>query len=143
MRYGLTAEPGYLTGQPVLIRFTLENMTDGDLWVLTWYTPLEGLKGRIFDVTCDGAEIRYEGRMVKRGDPGGKDYVHIPPRGSVSAVVDLSETYSLPACRDCRVRFRGRIHDIVRAKESFPRKSDDHEGMVIEGNFISFRTGDR
>ena len=142
LRYRLAADPGYTAGQPILIRFTLENMADGDLWVLTWYTPLEGLMGRIFTVTCDGREILYEGMMVKRGDPGSKDYMHISPHGSVSAVVDLSEAYPLHACRECRVRFRGRIHDVVRAKGTLPRKSDDHEGMDIEGNSVIFRIGE-
>jgi peptidyl-Lys metalloendopeptidase len=139
IRFTLTAEPGYVTGKPIRITFTLENLTGEDLFVLTWYTPLEGLSGKIFEVICDGRMIPYEGMMVKRGNPGTQDYMHIAPHGSVKVVVDLAEVYSIPSCRECRVTFRGRIHDIVRDGNLLPRKSGDHQWIDIPGNPVRFR----
>ncbi len=142
LRYTLTAEQYYLTGQPVKIDFTLENMTGEDLFILTWYTPLEGLKGKIFEVMCDSRMIPYEGRMVKRGDPPQEDYIRIVEHGSVSAAVDLAEVYRFPACQECRVKFKGRIHDILRNENLLPRRSNDHQWMDIPGNPVSFRIKD-
>jgi peptidyl-Lys metalloendopeptidase len=80
LQYRLQAKENYRLGEPLVIEFTLENLSDHNVWVLTWYTPLEGLKGKIFEVTCDGKPVAYEGIMVKRGDPCRDDYVHIPSK---------------------------------------------------------------
>lgn len=139
LRFFLGAEPAYVTGRPITITFTLENVTNEDLYVLNWYTPLEGLAGKIFDVMCDGKTIRYEGIMVKRGNPRPEDYTYIAPHSTVKVVSDISEVYHIPPCRECRVTFRGRVHDIVREKNLLPRKSGEHLGLDIPGNTVSFR----
>lgn len=84
LKYQLSASNSYVLGKPVIIKFTLYNLLDENIWVLTWYTPLEGLKGKIFLVTCNGKEIPYEGRMVKRGNPTQDDYIYIASKGSAS-----------------------------------------------------------
>jgi hypothetical protein len=77
-------------GESVEVRFILINRSETGLYVLKWYTPLEGLQGDIFRVTRDGEPIPYNGRLVLRGDPTGDDYVHLDPGESVSATVDLA-----------------------------------------------------
>ena len=84
LKYQLSASNSYVLGKPVIIKFTLYNLLDENIWVLTWYTPLEGLKGKIFLVTCNGKEIPYEGRMVKRGNPTQDDYIYIASKGLAS-----------------------------------------------------------
>ena len=59
----------------VRITFTLTNHSDERLYVLTWYTPLEGIFGEIFRVRRDGQAIPYEGPLVMRGDPLPENYV--------------------------------------------------------------------
>lgn len=139
LKYQLSADPVYVSGESVRIGFTLQNTSDENLWVLKWYTPLEGIKGKIFQVTCDGNEIPYEGRMVKRGDPTKDDYIFLAPKDSVFAEVDLSEAYSLPVCNECHVIFKGRIHDIVTDESLLPNKSEKHQWVDIPGNTVSFR----
>lgn len=139
LKYKLNANPKYLVDRPIMIKFTLQNCTDEHLWVLTWYTPLEGLKGKIFLVICNGKEIPYEGPMVKRGDPVRNDYVHIGPMESVSAEIDLSRAYNLPLANECRVQFKGRIYDVVNNEENLPRRRDEHQGVDISGNAVAFR----
>ena len=87
LKYQLSANNSYVVGTPITINFTLENLLDENLWILKWYTPLEGMRGEIFQVNCDGKEIPYEGMMAKRGDPDRDSYMHIVPRGSVSEVL--------------------------------------------------------
>ena len=82
----------------ILISFELENTSNENLWVHTWYTPLEGLKGKIFCVICDGKVIPYEGPMVKRGRPKRDDHIQLLTREPVSARIDLSNAYRLPTC---------------------------------------------
>jgi len=139
LKYSLIAEDSYSMGKPIILGFTLENLTNECFWILTWYTPLEGLKGRIFKVTCSGKEILYNGPMVKRGGPELADYVRIGPKGSVSAKVVLSAAYSLPVSNECRVEFEGRIHDIVRDTNFVFIGRDEHHWIDIKGNAVAFR----
>jgi hypothetical protein len=139
LKYQLSADPSYVAGKSVIIGFTLQNTSDENLWILKWYTPLEGIEGKIFKVTCDGKEIPYEGRMIKRGDPSRDDYIFLAPKDSVFAEVDLSKAYSLPVCNECLVTFKGKIHDIVIDESRLPNKSENHQGAEIPGNTISFR----
>jgi peptidyl-Lys metalloendopeptidase len=139
IKYRLSAQNSYVKGNPIIINFTLENLSNQNLWVLTWYTPLEGLKGKIFRVICDGTELPYEGPMVKRGQPKKGDYIHIEPGRSVSAEVDLSNVYKLPVCEECRVEFKGRIYDFSTDGDTIPKGSEEHHMVNITGNTVSFR----
>ena len=139
LKYQLNANNSYIVGKPITINFTLENLQDENLWILKWYTPLEGIRGEIFQVKCDGKEIPYEGMMAKRGNPDRDSYIHIVPRGSVSEEVDLSSGYNLPISEDCQVDFKGRIYDILSDEGKLPRRSDEHQGMDITGKFVAFR----
>jgi hypothetical protein len=139
LKYQLSADPSYAAGKPVRIGFKLQNLSNENLWILSWYTPLEDIKSKIFRVICDGKEIPYEGRMVKRGDPEETDYIYIASKGSISAQVDLLKAYNLPACKECQVAFKGRIHDIVTDENRLPSKSEDHQWFEILGNMVSFR----
>jgi hypothetical protein len=125
------------TGQPVIIGFALENLTDESLWVLKWQTPLEGITGRIFIVTCGGQEVPYEGPLVSRIGPFKSDYVRIGPRGSVSAKADLSRVYRLPVGQECTVTFTGRILDVQAGDVLNP--GVPRNAITISGNPVSFR----
>ncbi len=139
LTYRLAAQPTYPIGRPVPINFSLKNETDKPLFVLKWYTPLEGIRGDIFTVTLEGKPLRYEGPMVKRGDPVRDDYVRIPPGGSVEAEVDLSQAYPFSKAGEYHVEFRGRLYDVQSDEARVPRPRDEHRGIQIQGNALSLR----
>lgn len=140
LRYRLEAiESTAAAGGPVRIRFTLENVSSQPLWVLTWYTPLEGINGEIFGVTRDGRSLPYEGRMVKRGPAQPEEYVHIEAGGVASREVDLSTSYDLSQPGSYRVEFVGRVHDVLRTAVTSARAQDEHASTEIEGSTASFR----
>jgi len=138
LEYSLKVEERYHVGREANLEFALKNMTGQTLWVLTWYTPLEGLKGNIFRVTREGEAVLYTGRMVKRANPSKKDYVCIGPGKSVSATVDLSHGYDLSKPGEYRVEFSGRILDMTFDEASLPRKMDLHKGMHLQGDAVTF-----
>jgi peptidyl-Lys metalloendopeptidase len=142
LQYRLQAKDKYRLREPIVIDFTLENLSDHNVWVLTWYTPLEGIKGNIFDVTCDGKPIPYEGIMARRGNPRREDYIQIPSMAAVSATVDLSEAYKIHQCNECKVKFRGRIYDFSNIEGVVPKENIGHNSMNISGNIVSFRISD-
>jgi len=128
------------TGAAVNLRFSLKNMSDSTLYVLTWYTPLEGLYGDIFRITRDGGErIPYRGIMAKRGNPTVEDYIAVEPGKAVSAVVDLAEAYDLSQTGDYRVEFSGTLPDVCKDKQLIPRKQADHKPYSITCNAIDFK----
>ena len=89
IRYSLTAEEAYRADQPIPIGFTFENVSRAELWILHVNTPLEGLRGRIFSVSCGGIDIPYLGPVVKRGDPTIREYHHLPPGEQTTEAVEL------------------------------------------------------
>ena len=74
-------------GDIVKIQFTLTNDSDVDLYVLKWYTPLEGIGGQIFRVERDGQAVPYTGILAMRGDPTPEGYQLLEAGQSASASV--------------------------------------------------------
>jgi hypothetical protein len=92
----LVASRVYDSAEPVQLRFELTNDGDEDLYVLKWYTPLEGINSDCLTVLRNGkTRVPYDGPMVKRGNPGPDDYVLIPAGKTVAVDVDLSESYAV------------------------------------------------
>jgi len=137
LRFRLAARVTYSAGGPISIHFTLENLSDQAIQILTWYTPLEGLKGKIFRVTRNGKSIDYNGRMVKRGKPTPADYVRVAPRSSVSAEVDLTTAYDFSVAGMYRVEFVGHLHDVV-VDSGTPAIGEPH-ALDLVGSSVDFR----
>lgn len=139
IKYILTAKDTFIKDNPIVVNFTLQNTSNEKLWILTWYTPLEGLKGKIFQVTCEGKEIPYEGPMVKRGQPSKADYMYIEPGESVSKEFDLSRAYQVPESRACVIAFKGRIYDYTTSSNTLPKRAEEQQMVNIHGNSITIR----
>ena len=105
-RASLEALPQTSSGESTQLRFTLANESDTRLYLLRWYTPLEGIAGEIFTVKRDGQVIPYQGILASRMPPTPDDYVALDAGASVSVVVDLSEGYDLSEPGEYTVKFR-------------------------------------
>lgn len=134
----LEAEKKYVTGQPVNLRFSIRNQSDRTLYILTWYTPLEGIAGEIFSVTRDGEAVPYRGIMAKRGDPSRDEYIVVRPRAEASVVVDLAEEYDLSRAGRYQVEFTSRLHDVTDDESAVPRKRDDHQPQDLRCSTAAF-----
>jgi hypothetical protein len=140
LRFNLSSKLEYSINDPIIITFTLENLTDQHISVLKWYTPLEGFKGEFFLVTCNGKTVPYEGRLVKRADPLEEDYLLLGPNQSVHSIVNLADAYNLRSSSpECKVEFKGWIYDVIITDVLIPRKMDDHSRIQINGNEIFFK----
>ena len=138
LTYRLLADSTYVLGQPILLGFNLENTSGSTTWVLKWQTPLEDFKGSFLTVVCDGVEIPYRGRMVKRGQPWREDYVEIRSGTSVKGHIDLAQAYRLVPCSECRLTFCGRIQDVATDGHAIPRATDKHQATNISGHDAVF-----
>ena len=93
------------SGEAVNVKFTLTNTLSEGLYVLRWFTPLEGLAGDIFRIRRDGLHLPYHGILVKRAPPTAEDYVWLDAGGSISAEVDLAEGYDFSQPGQYTVQF--------------------------------------
>ena len=119
-------------GGNVAVRFRLTNRTDAPLWMLRWNTPFEGWRGTLFTLSLDGAEIPYQGPMVKRGDPSREEYLEIPAGESVSATVDFSEVYEIKKPGLYDVKVTGGLQDVAKDAASVPRTRDGQQPMELQ-----------
>jgi hypothetical protein len=94
------------SGVNVPALFTLTNASADGVYVLKWFTPLEGMAGDIFRVEREGAALPYRGKLVKRGPPIPEDYVWLEAGQSVAAEVDLAEGYDFSQAGQYTVEFR-------------------------------------
>jgi heat shock protein HslJ len=134
----LEAGETYPMGEPVNLQFALHNPTDRPLYVLAWYTPLEGIAGEIFQITRDGVKLPYRGMLVKRGDPTRDEYVAIEPGETASAEVDLRMGYDLSTPGSYQVQFTAGLQDVTDDGSLLPRKRGDHWPQSLSCNTVDF-----
>jgi peptidyl-Lys metalloendopeptidase len=134
----LEMDEAYPVGEPVTLRFALRNQTGRPSYVLTWYTPLEGMAGEIFQVTQGGAKLPYQGMLAKRGDPTRDEYVAIEHGETASAEVDLRTGYDLSAPGSYQVRFTAGLQDITDDGSLVPQARDDHRPQPLSCNTVDF-----
>lgn len=131
----LTAPASLRRGDPVPVQFTLTNVSELDLYVLKWYTPLEGIWGEIFRVTRDGRAIPYEGPLVSRGAPLPEDYVFLGPGASVSAAVDLSPAYDFSEPGIYTIAFRSpRISHVAESEDELATSVEELHPVDMPSN---------
>lgn len=124
-------------GEPVEVAFTLINHTATGLYVLKWYTPLEGIAGEIFHVERDGQPIPYQGLLASRGVPTPEDYVFLEPSGSATAAVDLATVYDISQPGDYTITFISpRISHVATAEDEMATSMDDLGPLEIASESI-------
>jgi peptidyl-Lys metalloendopeptidase len=139
----LEAPSSLRNGEAVPVTFTLTNHSPEKLYVLTWYTPLEGILGEIFLVKRDGQAIPYEGPLVMRGDPLPEHYVLLEPGASVSAEVDLATVYNFSQAGEYTIEFLSpRISHVAKTEREFATSVDDLGPVEIPCNSLSLEIAD-
>jgi len=78
---------------PIDLEFKVTIQFDQAVYLLNWYTPLEGILGDIFQVTYNGEELSYLGPQVMRAAPLPEQYILLEAGGSATAMVDISTAY--------------------------------------------------
>lgn len=135
--------PGQLAvGEKVDLKFTLTNTSETPMYVLKWYTPLEGIAGEIFRVVRDGQMVPYEGIMASRGAPTHDEYIFLGVGESVSAVVDLSTAFDFSKAGTYEVRFISpRISHIALSEDEMATSVDDLRPVEMASNPVSVKIG--
>jgi hypothetical protein len=127
----MSVAPRVRAGEPVMLQFRLTNPTSQPVYVLNWQTPLDGLFGNFLQVTRDGAEIPYQGPMMKRGDPEADDYVAIAPGASADAEIEVSLAYEMREPGRYRISFRDQLMDVTWQQAEVPRPRSQHRAVPV------------
>jgi hypothetical protein len=129
-------------GERVAVRFTLTNDSDAERYVLTWYTPLEGIGGEIFRVERDGQAVPYTGILAMRGDPTPEGYIRLPAGQSASAEIDLATSFDLSKPGEYTIEFLSpRISHVARSEAEMARSVDDLGPVDIPANTVTVEIG--
>lgn len=126
----LEAPSSLSPGDPVIVQFMLSNEKENDLYVLNWFTPLEGLGGDIFRVTRDGQRIRYQGPLASRAEPTPEAYTLVEAGGTVEAEVDLSLAYDFSQPGNYTIEFVSPNQSHIAGSEGEMARSVDELGPV-------------
>jgi hypothetical protein len=133
-----------LIGEEINLKFTLMNDSDTSLYILEWYTPLEGIGGEIFKVTRDGQAVPYEGILAYRSFPSADSYVLISPGESVSAVVDLGTSFDFSEVGTYQIGFLSpRISHIALSAVEMAKTYEDLGPVQILSNPVTLEIGDK
>jgi hypothetical protein len=129
-------------GNAVPLQFTLTNNSDVDLYVLKWYTPLEGIAGEIFRVERDGQAVPYAGILAMRGDPTPEGYQLLEAGQSASAQVDLATSFDFSQPGEYTIEFLSpRISQVARSEADMARSVDDLGPVAIPSNTVKVEIG--
>lgn len=131
------------TGEAVDLSFTLTNNTDTSLYVLKWYTPLEGIAGEIFRVERDGQPVPYQGILATRAAPSAEDYVRLEPGASASAEVNLATAYDFSQAGAYTIAFISpRISHVARSEVELATSLDELGPVQMPSNKVTVEIGD-
>jgi len=137
----LSAQETYLLGEPIEVTFSLTNASGTPLQVLRWGTPFEDEVTDFLTVTRDGERIPYDGRLVKRGEPGDDEYVVLAPGETIDVAVDISRSYPIQQPGHYRATINAAIHDVFlvtgNAKRP-PRLRSDHSPQPLPDESVEF-----
>ena len=130
------------SGESVNLRFRLTNHSDQKLYVLKWYTPLEGLAGEIFYIERDGQALPYQGILASRDTPSPDAYVWLDAGESASAEVDLATAYDFSEAGEYTIQFLSpRISHIARSEAEMAKTLDDLGPVQIPSNRVTVEIG--
>ncbi len=115
------------------VKFTITNQGDAPMYLLTWYTPFEGILGDIFKITHQEQELAYLGPLVMRAEPLPEQYLRLDPGQSQTAVVDLAGVYDLSVPGEYQIAFRSpRISHVAQREADLATSLDELGPIKIE-----------
>lgn len=94
----------------VRVDVRLENRGKQTVYVPRALAAASQLDGRLFDVrdARTGAEIPYQGRMVKRGPLGADDFLAVAPGATHRHSIDITPAYAFaPGTHEYRLSYEG------------------------------------
>jgi len=133
-------QPTYRLGEPITLRFEIDNPSDDDYALLTWDTPLGGEVMNFLEVRHEGRGIPYDGRLVKRGDPTTDSYRTLAPGETITEELDLSTSFAFEEPGTYTVTLNVRFIDAIRGAGAnySARHRHEHEALALAPASVTF-----
>ncbi|WP_224360364.1 protease [Hyalangium versicolor] len=129
----LSAPPSVKAGEPVVLTFRITNSTAETLYVLKWRSPFEGEpRSKFLEITRDGAEVLYQGPMIKRGNPSVNDYATVAAGTTAEIKVEASLAYDFSQPGNYRIAYGGPLMDATTQQAEVPRPLDQHRSVPFQ-----------
>jgi hypothetical protein len=122
----------------VKLTFSLTNHADEPVYLLKWFTPLEGIGGDIFRISRDGQLVPYQGILASRSDPAPDAYVLLEAGETVSAEVDLAQAYDFSQAGTYTIAFISpRISHVARTEAEMAKTLEALGPVEIPANEVA------
>jgi hypothetical protein len=131
-------------GKSVEVAFTLINGSETDLYVLNWYTPLEGgLGGDSFHVERNGERVPYRGPLAARAEPTADSYIFLEAGASASATIELAKAYDFRKPGKYAIWFLSpRISHVAKTVDEIPASMDELGPVAMPSNQVWVTVGE-
>jgi hypothetical protein len=135
----LTAAAQLGAGDAAMLHFTFRNAGPQPVHVLLWGTPFEAAWFAPYvKVWRDGKSVRFDGAMVKRGDPGAAAYLRFAAGQTMQAVVGLAPAFDVREPGRYRVEPDLWLNDVLLEERVLPRPRSQHVGQRLACNTVEF-----
>jgi hypothetical protein len=94
LRQSIAMQQQYRLGEPIVLRYELQNTGETDHTLLIWDTPLEGEVFNFVEVRHGDQLVPYDGRQVKRADPAPESYRLLAAGQTIVENLDLSTAFA-------------------------------------------------
>src|SRR5262245_27869807 len=130
----------YRRGEPITLRYEIQNISDDEYALLVWETPLEREVFRFVEVRRGDRRVPYDGRLVKRGDPTAESYRTIAAGQTIVEELDLSKYFAFEEFGTYTVTLHTRFLDAIRrpSANDAPRRRYEHESFSLDPVSASF-----
>jgi hypothetical protein len=114
--------------EKVLATLRFENRSERRVWLPRAAASAEMLTGRLFELTehPGGADVQYQGPMVKRMPFTAADYVELAPHSAHAHTIDITRFYAFkPGQHTYQILWRGLVLADVKQLDAFTEVATD------------------
>jgi len=87
------AKDAFGAEESLMVNVSISNPNKGNIRILRWFTPFDGVKEDLFAVTVNGKAVEYTGADYKRPAPTDKDYITLKSGETLETTIDLAGYY--------------------------------------------------
>lgn len=110
--------------EDVMVRFTLTNHGKKSLKVLKWALPFSNVDEKLFDVTLDGEQVEFLGRVYKRGEASSADYITVGADETIARDVAITKLYDFTKSGLYTIQYRTGHFNLFQKKDKTKGKYD-------------------
>lgn len=126
------AKDAFAAEDAVLVNVSITNPNKGAIRLLRWFTPFDGVKEDLFEVTVNGKLVEYTGADYKRPAPADKDYIVLKGGETLETVIDLAGYYDFSESGYYRITYKAENYQIFSRETNLLTAADALESKPLD-----------